>query len=148
MSTNLYTRFSAAPLELRIFATFSVLITIFGLVLPILGPKHLWEVIVPFTGWNPALGYMFGLFFTFALVFSTSPLWVLRLGSITPLAMQIIVGLLEMAKPHANNFHNPYLTVSPWRPVWTVIIPALWIVLLLSPRISRFGKAPDNSPVA
>jgi hypothetical protein len=91
---------------------------------------------------------MFGLFFTFALVFSTSPLWVLRLGIIAPLVLQIIFGLMMMAMSSANNFGNPYLTVSPWRPVWTVIIPALWIVLLLSPRISRSRKVPDNNPAA
>ena len=148
MGTNLYTRFSAAPLELRVFATFSVLVTILGGVLPIFGPKHLWEAIVPLTGWTPSLGYMFGLFFTFALIHSKSPPFALRFGIIAPLALQIIFGLLMMAMSSANNFGNPYLTVSPGRPVWTVIIPALWIALLLTPRISRFGKAPDNSSVA
>ena len=148
MSTNFYTRFSAAPLELRAFAVFSVLVAILGTALPIFGPKHLWEAIVPFTGWTPALGYMFGLFFTFALIYMKSPLWVLRFGIIAPLVLQIIFGLLMMAMSPAKNFGNPYLTVSPWRPVWTVAIPALWIALLLSPRISRFGKAPDNSPTA
>jgi hypothetical protein len=147
MSTNLYTRFSAAPLELRVFATFSILVTILGGVLPIFGPKHLWEAVVPFTGWMPGLGYMFGLFFTFALVYKQSPLLGLRLGIIAPLALQIIFGLMVMAKTSANNFGNPYLTVSPWQPVWTVAIPALWIALLLSPRMRRFGKMRDNSPI-
>ena len=148
MNTTLYTKFSAAPLELRVFATFSVLVTILGVALPIFGPKQLWEAIVPFTGWTPGLGYMFGLFFTFALIYSKSPPFALRFGIIAPLVLQIIFGLLMMAMSPAKNFGNPYLTVSPWRPVWTVAIPALWIALLLSPRISRFGKAPDNSPTA
>ena len=148
MSTNFYTRFSAAPLELKIFAAFSVVVTILGGLLPIFGPKQLWEAVVPFTGWTPGLGYMFGLFFTFALIYLKSPSFVLRFGIIAPLVLQIIFGLIMMAMSSAKNFGNPYLTVSPWRPVWTVIIPALWIAMLLSPRISRFGKAPDSSPTA
>jgi len=148
MSTNLYAKFSAAPLELRVFTTFSVIVTILGCVLPIFGPKQLWEAVVPFTGWTPGLGYMFGLFFTFALIYMKSPPWGLRFGIIAPLALQIVFGLLVMAKPSANNFGNPYLTVSPWQLVWTVVIPALWIAMLLSPRMNRFGKTPDNSPIA
>jgi hypothetical protein len=140
MGTNLYKRFLAAPLELKVFAIFSVVVSILGFALPVLGPKNLWEAIVPFTGWSPNLGYVFGLFFTFALIYTKLPLWRLRFGIIAPLSLQIIFGLLFMDKLPANNFNNPYLTVSPWRPVWTVIIPALWIAILLSPRLRRFGK--------
>jgi hypothetical protein len=139
MSANLFKRFSAAPLELRAYALFSVVVTILGNTLPSFGPRKIWEAIVPFTGWSPALGYMFGLFFTFALIYTKLPLWRLRLGIIAPLALQIIFGLQIMAKQPANNFGNPYLTVSPWQPVWTVFIPALWIAILLSPRMRRFG---------
>jgi hypothetical protein len=148
MNPSLYAKFSAAPPELRVFATFSVVVSILGFALPVCGPKHLWEAIVPFTGWSPSLGYVFGLFFTFALIYTKSQLWRLRFGIIAPLALQIIFGLLVMAKPSANNFGNPYLTVSPWPPVWPVVIPALWIAMLLSPRMRRFGKGPDNSQTA
>jgi len=140
MSTNFYHRFLAAPLELKAFAIFSVVVSILGFALPVFGPKNLWEAIVPFTGWSPNIGYVFGLFFTFALIYTHAPLWRLRFGIIAPLALQISFGLLLMDKLPANNFSNPYLTVSPWRPVWTVVIPALWIAILLLPRMGRFGK--------
>ncbi len=138
MNANLYTRFLAAPLELKVFATFSVVVTILGFALPVFGPKNFWEAVLPFTGWSPNIGYSFGLFFTFALIYTKFPLWLGRLGIIAPLALQIIFGLLVMDKLPANNFGNPYLTVSPWRPIWTVVIPALWIAILFSPRVKRF----------
>ena len=53
MNTNLYKKFSAAPLELKVFAIFSIGVTILGFVLPVFGPKNLWEGIVPLTGWQP-----------------------------------------------------------------------------------------------
>jgi hypothetical protein len=149
MNTNLYTRFSAAPLELRAYALFSVIVTVLGYALAIYGPKNLWEAVIPFTGWSVNAGYAFGLFFTVALIYTKkSPLWPLRLGIIAPLALQIIFGLQAMTKPSANDFGNPYLTVSPWQPVWTVVIPALWIAILLSPRMRRFGKVPEKSQTA
>jgi hypothetical protein len=33
------------------------------------GPKSLKEAIVPFTGWGASTGYMFTLYFAFALIF-------------------------------------------------------------------------------
>ena len=146
MNANLFKRFLAAPLELKAYALFSVIVTILGIALPIVGPKKLWEAIVPFTGWSPALGYMFGLFFTFALIYIKSPQSCLRFGIIAPLALQIIFGLFIQATHSVNSFNNPYLTVSPWQPVWTVAIPALWIAILLSPRMNRFGKEIVKSP--
>jgi len=58
---------------LRIFAIFSLLATVFGFAVPIFGSKHLKEFLVPFIGWSPSVGYMFGLFFTFALIFMRVP---------------------------------------------------------------------------
>jgi hypothetical protein len=167
MNFNLYKDFLAAPLELRVFAIFSLVVTILGLALPILGPKHLLEYIIPFTGWNPALGYMSGLIMSFSIIYiyakfpplllpsdkqsmahralhhlyTKSVTWLLRLGLIAPLAVQIVFGLLYDDKLPDNNFGNPYLTVSPWRPVWTVLIPALWIaILLMAPQNRRTPK--------
>jgi hypothetical protein len=145
MNTTLYAKFSSAPLEMKVFSIFSVIVTMLGCALPVFGPEHLWEAVVPFTGWLPGLGYMFGLFFTFALIYSKLPPGRLRIGIIAPLALQIIFGLLVMAKQPANNFGNPYLTVSPWQPVWTIVIPALWIAMLFTPRMGRFCKVTDNN---
>jgi hypothetical protein len=160
MNTNLYRDFLAAPLKLRVFAIFSLVVTVLGFTLPVLGPKHLLEEIIPFTGWNPALGYS-GLIMSFSIIYMKFPPlllppdnksiarralrhiytksvpWLMRLGLIAPLAVQIVFGLLYDDKLPDNNFGNPYLTVSPWRPVWTVLIPALWIAILLLPSQNR-----------
>ena len=140
MPPNLYQRFQAAPLELRAYAIFSVMATLLGYGLPLIGPRRLWEALVPLVGWTPCLGYVFGLYFTFALIYTTFPRYRLLLGVLAPLALQIAVGLSDLAKPPTPNFGNPFLTVSPWRPVWSIVVPAVWITILLSPRITRSGK--------
>jgi len=161
MNTNLYKDFLAAPLELRVFAIFSLVVTILGFALPVFGLKKQLAAIMPFTGWLPTSCYMTGLIMSFATIYTKFPPlplppdkksmahralhhiytksapWLLRLGLIAPLAVQIVFGLLDEDKLPDNNFGNPYLTVSPWRPVWTVVIPALWIAILLMPPQNR-----------
>ena len=154
MSTNrrwsdwagMSSRFASAPWELRAFAVFSLATTLIGYGLPVLGPKAVWEAILPFTGWLPALGYGFSLWFTAALIFSECsersrwPRTIMRWGIILMLIVHIWSGYTGQKLSGGNDFGNPYLIVSPWRFVWTQIVPALWIVVLLSPRIRRFTQ--------
>ena len=146
MKPNLCQRFSAAPLELRIYAVFSILVTLLGIALPMVGPRKLWEAVVPFTGWSPALGYMFSLYFTLALIYTKIPAWTLRIGVFAPLTLEILFGLRELSAAPTPNFGNPFLTVSPWRPVWTIVLPAIWMGVVLSPRITRFSALPPSPP--
>ena len=146
MKPSLFKRFLAAPLELRIYAVLSILVSLAGMVLPIFGPRRLWEAVVPFTGWSPAMGYMFGLYFTLALIYTKMPGKWLLLGVLAPLALQLCFGFQELGKAPTPNFGNPLLMVSPWRPVWTMALPAIWMVVMLSPRITRFSALPPARP--
>jgi hypothetical protein len=146
MTPNLFKQFLAAPLELRIYAVFSILVSLTSLALPIFGPRKLWEALVPFTGWSPAIGYLFGLYFTLALIYTKIPAWRLRIGVLAPLALQMLFGWQEMSKAPTLNLNNPFLTVSPWRPIWTIALPAMWMVVMLSPRITRFSALPPAPP--
>ena len=146
MIPRLFKGFLAAPLELRIYAVFSIVVSLASLALPIFGPRKLWEALVPFTGWSPAIGYMFGLYFTLALIYTKIPAWRLRMGVLAPLALQILFGFQAMNAAPAGNFGNPLLMVSPWRPVWTIALPAIWMLVMLSPRITRFSALPPARP--
>jgi hypothetical protein len=164
-SSNLYKEFLAAPLELKVFAIFSLVVTILSFALPVFGLKKQLEAIIPFTGWLPTSCYLSGLIMSFSIIYMKFPPvllppdkkgmvhralhhlytksvpWLLHLGLIAPLAVQIVFGLLVDDKLPDNNFANPYLTVSPWRPVWTVVIPALWIaILIMAPQNRKTPK--------
>jgi hypothetical protein len=153
MNTSLYRDFFAAPLELRAFVIFSLVVTILGIALPVFGLKKQLTAIMPLTGFH-TLCYLYGLICAFSDIYTKFPpllpppdtksmahralyhiytktAWMPRLCLIAVLACQIVFGLLVEDKLPDNNFGNPYLTVSPWRPVWTVVIPALWIAILL-----------------
>jgi hypothetical protein len=169
-------RFPAAPLELRAFAIFSVLATVLEFVLLFWRPEKILESLVPVTGWELSMGYMFGLFFVFALIFMRMPpmdprpvfvpgLWKpwiwkvvnwqrrrratrpyshLRFGFIAPLVLQILFGFWAVMRYNGVNYGNPYLTVSPWQPLWTMGLPALWVLVLFSPRMNRFCNRPPE----
>lgn len=141
---GLSARFASAPWELRAFAVFSLIITLVGYTLPVLGPKKLWEAIIPFTGWSPGANYGFFLFPTAAVIFGRpalrgrNPRNVLRWLSVLMLAIQIYFGEFQQRLGGLNDFGNPYLIVSPWRFVWTELVPAFWILVLVLPRMNKF----------
>jgi len=37
-----------------------------------------------------------------------------------------------------EDFGNPYLRVSPWRPAFTVLLPSIWLLLLRSRTVSEY----------
>jgi hypothetical protein len=144
---NLTARFAAAPLELKTFTVFAAVVALLGNGLIAFGPKSLKEAIIPITGRAPGTNYMFTLFFACALIFAkriprqSGIVW--RFAIIAILAIGIFGGLQDMKRAGGNDFGNPYLTISPLRPLWTIIIPILWIVALLSPRINKFLASRD-----
>jgi hypothetical protein len=145
-------RFSAAPLELRMYAVFAAVVSVLGCGLAAFGPKSLIEAIVPFTGWGAGTNYAFTLFFAFALIFAkkmprrAGMIW--RFAIIAILLISIFEGYQEMKRPAASDFGNPYLRISPLRPVWTIIIPAFWMLMLLSSRMKKFLMSRDASSAA
>jgi hypothetical protein len=55
------------------------------------------------------------------------------------LTVSILSGLISFIRSiGADTFNNPYLTVSTWQPIWTILIPAIWIAILLNPRMTRY----------
>lgn len=137
-------RFWAAPLELKMYALFATVVSILHCGLVFFGPKSLNEAIVPFTGWGASTGYLFTLYFAFALIFlKTLPRQTgiaCRFGIIAILLLDIFISWKVWQRSGGYDFGNPYLRTSPLQPIWTMLIPAFWVMTLLSPRISKYCK--------
>jgi len=120
--------------EIVLFGLFAIPVCAADMWLTFVGPQTIKAATVAFTGWNASMPYLFGLAFAFSLVFGRDHNFRLRLGIVGPLLVYVVFGVIEYALPRGQDFGNPYLQVSPWRPVWTVALPAIWsIVLLLAP---------------
>jgi hypothetical protein len=134
-----------APLVVTAFAVFCVLATL-AEVLLLLAYHYLPEAasslsgrIVPFVGWVPAMPYMFALYWALRLRWRPSrPAHLTALGM---LALGAALGVIDfLGHLGRANYGNPMLTVSPWRPLWTVVVPLLWLGLLLTPQALRFRR--------
>ena len=141
-----YRAFVSAPLELRAFAVFSLVVVTADFGIEHFGSKHLHEVLIPLTGWVASMPYMFSIFFVFSLMFTRD--YRQRFVIDFQLLLQIIYGLWQLSRIRTDNFNNPYLTVSHWQPIWTILIPLLWIAALHSPRMNRFCHRVSSKHVA
>ena len=102
--------------------------------------------IVPFVGWLPALPYMFALYW--AVHLRWRPSLFAHLTSISLLALGAAFGAFDFLRHfRRENYGNPMLTVSPWRPLWTVVLPLLWCGLLLTPKVLLFRRRTSSGPV-
>ncbi len=139
-SSSLLTRYWRAPLELQLYGLFCILVVGLHLSLAIFGPSSIREAVIPFTGWWASMPYLFGLYFVFALIFTKNLRF--RQGAVAVLVLYIVFGVVSMFMKPAMPTDNPYLLVSSLRPLWVILTPLLWILVLYSPRIRRYCTDP------
>jgi hypothetical protein len=134
-------------MELQAYVTFATVVTILGIAL-VFGPKSLNATLVPFTGWAPGLNYIFTLYFAYALVFGRNlprrTTITFRFAIVAILLIGIFGGYQAVKRGGHADFHNPYLTVNQWQPLWTMVIPAIWILVLLSPRMRAYYNSQNQ----
>jgi hypothetical protein len=92
--------------------------------------------------------YAFTIFFALALIYQSRNRSMVRFFGITlQLLLSIAFGACQFFWRARETFDNPYLTISPWRPVWTILIPCIWIAALYSPSVNRFCRQTGQPPV-
>lgn len=132
-------RFKEAPLELKVFALFCLIISFYGILIhPFLPPKFT-ELIIPYTGTSLTKGYPVCLVFIFGLFAGYKKGVVnFQIACIAMLVMHVGFGIQDLLIERSGTESNPYLYHHPLRPIWTIIIPGIWAIILMSPRIRRF----------
>lgn len=114
------------PWILPAYFLFTVLATALGS--SIFFAPELHRMMVPVVGWNGLGVYMFMWFFVITAM-------------ITPMGTDGIVrfhflvaafGVVDLCLhlPMTDDFDNPYLMYSPWRPWVTIVLPLFWAVVL------------------
>lgn len=134
--------FLIAPFELKIIFIISLIISLTDFYINAFGSRELIEKIIPVTGWVPGSFYFNLTVFSFLIlsINSSKKIWLRNI-----IVIAILYGIIR----DAYNFYslkevlfseNPYLRISPYKPIWKVYIPLVWLIILLSPRISKFCK--------
>lgn len=131
---------SEAPFVLKALLLFSLMTVAFDFYLNVIGPREIKEAIMPFTGWQVSQGYLFvAILLSFIITGYADKPFKIRNGIAFIFAILVLFGsgsfLLRFG---AEVFNNPYTIVSPWRPVWTIFIPAIWVAFLYTPRVSKY----------
>lgn len=123
-------KFSSAPFILKFYCLFATFVTIFGSSILFTG-KSTSAIIGPF----PPIGYMFGLYFIYTIIFSSDARIYkkkLRFGLIAPLLLYCFFSGYLL-------FINQYPgIVNVWLIFWTILLPIIWIILLMTKQVSRF----------
>ena len=135
---GLFAPLAAAPPQLLAYTIFAVAVTFTDYFILPFAPGTVRAWLVPHTGWVASMFYSFTIYFAFALIYQGQKRSAVRLGITLQMLLQLTLGISQIFQMGSQTFGNPYLTISPWRPVWTVLIPIIWIAILHSPRMNRF----------
>jgi len=138
---SLFANFTASPIQLQSFFVFCALVTVLGYLIQPFLSDNINGIIIPITGWNMAIPYSFNLIVMGSFFInpkSTNRKLNIQYSNILMLAIPIVFGLFDLLTWRGGYEGNPYLFRSPWRPVWTIAIPIVWIVVMLSPRIKKY----------
>jgi peroxiredoxin len=142
---------SRIPIGLLALIIFAILVTTIDYRLTFWGPISLKEQIVPITGWGISSAYTStGLL---AVLYCITRARRMLYAMAAVLLMHIVIGIVDVLWPMGEDFGNPWLMVSPWRPVWSILLPGLWMIGVLHTLISRHlttavsdGQSPETGP--
>ena len=135
-------RFTQAPLILRAYVVFALVAS--GLSLSGFYAPPLNAAIVPYTGWSSLGLYAFTLFFAIAAILTPQRKQVYAVAAL--LGLFVLLGAFDTFRytlgPAAGrpDSGNPYLTYHPYRPIFTIVLPAFWLLLLISPIMRKWIK--------
>ena len=136
---GLAARWRALPLATRAYFVCALGASI--LFLSILYDHEFYEWLIQWTGWMGLLCYLIGVWHIGCYLATGATDGLRRL----PLLMAAFAGLglaehfIEHGDPDRFVDTNPYLRVHPWRPLVTIVAPALWaLVLFASARARRW----------
>ncbi len=130
------------PIEVWAFVAFAVSACALLIVLLLPWSKDLRECILPVTGW---LG-LSPVYFAAVVVLlggkeSARRRWLRVIGL---LGVAAVFGTIEYSfSGGAHPDVNPYLAVSPWRPVWAVAVPLAWLLVFCTLRVRRSFNSTD-----
>jgi hypothetical protein len=70
-----------------------------------------------------------------------------RLAPVPLFALDVALGIREWIAEVPRPSENPYLRISPWRPLWTVALPVAWILLIAAQeaRVRRRGRLTERT---
>lgn len=134
------------PLDLKYLFWFSVVVVFLYLYLIIFASNNLYEKTIPYLGWSPQFIYLIIV----SIILFQTPLQneesnsgnfkTIRYKVIALFVFYLIINFLDWysKSPEYGSHSNPYLRYSVLRPIYTILIPLFWILIIGWPLLLHF----------
>ena len=128
------------PLELIAFTIFCIAITAFTFAE--MFSRALSDRMTPLLGGNPGGSYIFLIYASVVFwrrSFPAKALLNIRWFAFAILLIGVVFGVIDYQRSHGFvNDPSPYVRYDPRRPLFTILLPVAWALVLLSPRITSY----------
>jgi hypothetical protein len=138
------------PTDFKCLFWFSVVVFFPSILFLIFAREQLYELVIPYTGWSPGLLY----FVILTLLSSDSKSSVktdtnnlvsslnIRYRIVFLLGIYLILGIFDWftSGPEYYTHSNPYLRYDPLRPIFTILVPFSWMMIIGWPLAKDFYR--------
>jgi thiol-disulfide isomerase/thioredoxin len=121
--------FKNFPYGILVLGVFSIFITAIQYTLLFSGSLDRLGPFIPYVGGVPAAPYQITCFLAIYYCIAQQRKILYLIAS--PLLFYLCIGVVDVFKPALEHFGNPWLMVSPWRPLWSIALPAFWLMIVL-----------------
>lgn len=133
--------FSVAPVELKIFFSFSLIVALTDFIDTFLFSNTLSESLKPFVGNSIFIPYLLTCGFITESMAAKSFLHPNLRSNYTLIIFLLIYtafNIFDFVTWDGEDLGNPSIINNEWQLVWTILIPGFWILVMLSPRIKKY----------
>lgn len=133
--------FSSAPLELKVFFAFSLIVAFTDIIDTFLLSSIISESIKPLVGNGIINPYLLTCGFIAESMAGKSFLHPNLRSNYTLiifLLIYIAFKIYNFVAWNGEDLGNPSIINNEWHLVWTILIPAFWVLVMLSPRIKKY----------
>jgi len=136
------------PYDIIVFFLFCMAISAFSFYLNLDINKELKSTLMPYTGWGFGRGYMTAMLFiliglTAAKGSTSRTLQFLRIFIILLMSVNIYDGVQDWLSitPEDYTNPNPYLRYDTLTPIYTIITPSFWVVVMLTALVWNYFQS-------
>jgi hypothetical protein len=136
----MHKEFAVAPIGLKAFAIFAVLVTVLQMSIFFLAKQDVRIFYSGKFGVNTGSSYMGALIFTCFLIFATKGIRPFGLRFAIAANLILVLSLKCLVLLNILNDGDKFEKSGNVGLVWSIIIPAIWIIVIFSPAVSKFCR--------
>ena len=146
--------FKKIPLDIKLLFLFSIAMVLISSFIHFESNKHLYESIIPYTGWQPGREYKQIFFFIilYSYIFKNQEkkLLLIRFISVVYIGSSLYDGISDWTAITPEDYinPNPYLRYDSLRPLYTITLPLLWVLIIIGSQLNDYfnnNKSPNRN---